>query len=171
MMSIKSWIHWCSLGLLWLVLAGCGWQLRGGGSYEGPKAINLAPEDRFAPLTLALVDAMHRSKVAATSDAPITLYLGDEELQKRVVAVTSIGSPAQYEMSLSATFRYQLHGDKTVAIPQVLSVERVFDFDPSATVAKSEEENTLLEEMRLELAQRILRQARHLAPLDGQAQP
>jgi len=140
-------------------------------SIEGPAAIKLIPEDRFDPLTLALVNTMHRSKIAAGADAPIILYLGDEDLQKRVVAVTSIGSPAQYEMSLSATFRYQRRGDSAVTTPQELSVERVFDFDPSATVAKSEEENTLVKEMRLELAQRILRQARHLAPLNGQTQP
>lgn len=170
---MMSWNRWFCSVLLWLVIAGCGWQLRGVGSYQGPTSLNLIPEDRFAPLTLALVDAMHRSEVSAQSDAPLTLYLGNEELQKRVVAVTSIGSPAQYEMSLSAEYRYQIRDDKTLSVPQTLSVERVFDFDPSATVAKSEEENTLLEEMRFELAQRILRQARHLAPPDahGQNQP
>lgn len=164
-------LRWCCAGLLCLVLAGCGWQLRGVGSYQGPTALHVLPADRFAPLTLALVDAMHRSGVRPQSDAPISLHLGNEELQRRVVAVTSIGSPAQYELSLSAEFRYQVAGEQTLSVPQTLSVERVFDFDPSNTAAKSEEENTLLEEMRLDLAQRILREARNVSIRNGQAQP
>lgn len=164
-------LRWFYAGLLCLILAGCGWQLRGVGSYQGPPALNLVPTDRFAPLTLALLDVMHRSAVKPQSDAPISLYLGIEELQRRVVAVTSIGSPAQYELSLSAEFRYQVTGDKTQSVPQTLSVERVFDFDPSNTAAKSEEENTLLEEMRLDLAQRILRQARNVSIGNGQDKP
>lgn len=164
-------LRWFYLGLCWLILAGCGWQLRGVGSYQGPTSLHLVPEDRFAPLTLALLDAMHRSDVTPAEDAPISLYLGNEELQKRVVAVTSIGSPVQYELSLSTDFRYQLTGEGTISTPQTLSVERVFDFDPSNTVAKSEEENTLLEEMRLELAQRILRLARNFSVTHGQDQP
>jgi LPS-assembly lipoprotein len=164
-------LRWCYLGLCWLLLMGCGWQLRGVGSYQGPTTLHLVPADRFAPLTLALLDAMHRSGVTLQADAAISLHLGDEELQRRVVAVTSIGSPVQYELSLSTDFRYQMTGDQTVTIPQTLSVERVFDFDPSNTVAKSEEENTLLEEMRLELAQRILRHARNFSISHGQNQP
>jgi outer membrane lipopolysaccharide assembly protein LptE/RlpB len=159
------------LAFLWLSLAGCGWQLRGVGTYQGPTSLHLVPEDRFAPLTLALLDAMHRGAVTPKEDAAISLYLGNEELQRRVVAVTSIGSPVQYELSLSTDFRYQLAGDKTLSTPQTLSVERVFDFDPSNTVAKGEEENTLLEEMRLELAQRILRHARNFSISHGQNQP
>lgn len=164
-------LRWSCAALLCLILAGCGWQLRGVGSYQGPSALNVVPADRFSPLTLALLDAMHRSAVKPQADAPISLHLGNEELQRRVVAVTSIGSPAQYELSLSAEFHYQVAGEKTVNLPQILSVERVFDFDPSNTAAKSEEEDTLLEEMRLDLAQRILRQARNVAIPNGKTQP
>lgn len=163
--------YWLAISLCGLILAGCGWQLRGVGTYQGPTSLHLIPKDRFAPLTLALVDAMHRSAVTQAADANVSLYLGQEELQKRVVAVTSIGSPVQYELSLSTDFRYQMAGDRTLTAPQTLSVERVFDFDPSNTVAKSEEENTLLEEMRLELAQRILRHARNFSISHGQNQP
>lgn len=165
----------CLTALLLAAILGCGWHLRGTGSYRGPTAIHLVPEDRFAPLTLAVIEAMRRRSVSNTEDALLHLYLGQEELQKRVVAVTSIGSPAQYEMSLSAQFRYQVPAEPLIIPSQTLSVERVFDFDPSSTVAKHEEENTLLEEMRRELAQRILQQARHQQmqqkPSYGQAEP
>lgn len=151
------------LGLLTLLLfAGCGWHLRGLESFQGPAVIHLLPEDSYAPLTLAMREAMRLGSISDSAEAKLQLHLGRETLQKRVVAVTSIGSPAQYEMSLSSRFRYQVPGDPTVTLPQTLSVERAFDFDPSSTVAKREEENILLEEMRRELAQRILQQARYL---------
>ena len=146
--------------LLLCAVASCGWQLRGAGSYQGPTAIALVAEDQYSPLTLAVREAMRRSSVSDRPDAPLQLHLRREELQKRVVAVTSIGSPLQYEMSLAVRFHYQVPADAVVSLPQVVSVERVFDFDPSTTAAKREEENTLLDEMRRELAQRLLQQAR-----------
>lgn len=152
-------------GLLILsaLLASCGWHLRGVNSYKGPAAMHLVPEERFSPLSLAVREAMRLGGVKDDAEAQLVLHLGREELDKRVVAVTSIGSPAQYEMSLSTRFRYQVPGDAVVTLPQTLSVQRAFDFDPSSTVAKREEENTLLDEMRRDLARRILQQARYLA--------
>jgi|GEM_PF-2489200 len=172
----------------WLLIlsslcAGCGWHLRGVNSYQGPTAMRFVPEERFSPLSLAVREAMRLGGVSDEAEANLILHLGRETLDKRVVAVTSIGSPAQYEMSLSAQFRYQVPGDPVVTLPQTLSVQRAFDFDPSSTVAKREEENTLLDEMRRELAQRILQQARYLSmppaptshspiqPANGQTQP
>lgn len=167
-----------ALLLLSLLLNGCGWHLRGMDSHQGPGALHLVPEERFSALTLAMREAMRLSGVGDEAGAQLQLHLGREELEKRVVAVTSIGSPAQYEMSLSARYSYKILGESRVTLPQTLSVERVFDFDPSSTVAKREEENTLLEEMRRDLARRILQQARYqqLPPTSapaphGQTQP
>lgn len=159
--SHGTWVRNGLMATVILACLGCGWQLRGMGSYQGPRVMELAPEHAYAPLTLAIKENMNRSRIEDRSGASLILYLGKENLQKRVVAVTSIGSPAQYELSLSAEFRYHTRGDTTVVTPQELSVERVFDFDPSSTSAKSEEEDALVEEMRRELAQRILRQARY----------
>jgi LPS-assembly lipoprotein len=163
-----------SLLSLLMFLTSCGWNLRGLNSYQGPTVIYLVAEERFSPLSLAMREAMRLGSVSDEAEARLQLHLGREELVKRVVAVTSIGSPAQYEMSLSARFRYQVPGDPEVTLPQTLSVQRAFDFDPSSTVAKREEENTLLDEMRRELAQRILQQARYLAssqtPTHGNSQ-
>jgi outer membrane lipopolysaccharide assembly protein LptE/RlpB len=156
-----------------LLLAGCGWHLRGTDSYRAPAELHLIPEERYSPLALAMREAMRLANVSDRAEAPLQLHLGPEELEKRVVAVTSIGSPAQYEMSMSTRFRYHMAGNP-VTLPQTLSVERVFDFDPSSTVAKREEENTLLSEMRRDLARRVLQQARYhqLPPVShGQTQP
>lgn len=148
-----------------LLVSACGWQLRGVQGYTGPSELTLVPAARYAPLTQAVEEAAARSRLTLTGTAQWQLHLGQEHLHKRTVAVTRIGSPSQYELSLSARFHYQpspAHtGDEAPTLPVThsLSVERVFDYDPSNTVAKREEENALLDEMRRELAQRILLQA------------
>jgi LPS-assembly lipoprotein len=153
------WRFWLGLGCA-ILLSGCGWQLRGLQSQQGPNALFLQPEDKYAPLALAVKEVMRSRAIAASPEAPLHLHLGSEVLKKRVVAVTTIGSPAQFEMALSTTYYYQTPADPFVSPPLTASVERVLDFDPSSTVAKREEENTLVEEMRRDLAHSILQRAR-----------
>lgn len=158
---------------LLLILVGisaCGWQLRGWTHESAISELNLVTRDRYAPLTLAVLETMQQQGISNKRDALPQLHLGTAVLRKRTVAVTSIGSPSQYELSLSVSFRYHSSPqDQPETLPRTVSVFRAFDFDPNNTVAKNEEENTLLEEMRRELALRILQLAP--APVDhGQVQ-
>lgn len=136
--------------------AGCGWHLRGFDSGKRPEQLALVVENRFEPLVLTIQDVMRQNNVAIQSEAPLQLHVSAEQLSRRTVAVTSIGSALQYELTLSVHYRYSKRGDPTVTLPQLASATRVFDFDPSNTVAKNEEENTLIAEMRQELAIRLL---------------
>lgn len=147
--------------------AGCGWHLRGWYSQTSLTAMHVVAVDRYAPLTLALLDTLQQRAVTDDPEAALQLHLANENLSKHIVAVTRIGSPAQYEMALSVTFRYISEGQADVAVKQTATVFRVFDFDPKNTVAKTEEENTLLDEMRRELAHRILQR---IPKKHGQAQ-
>lgn len=146
--------------LLTLVAAaGCGWNLRGWNNPSSISSLNLISPDRYAPLTLALLETMQQQGITDEREAPLQLILKEETLHKRTVAVTSIGSPSQYELSLSTDYQYRGAGGQVKTVPRTLTVFRDFDFDPNNTVAKNEEENTLLEEMRRELALRILQRA------------
>ncbi len=136
----------------------CGWHLRGWEASSMLEPIRVVAKDRYAPLTLALLDALQQ-RGNDDSQAQLHLQLSNELLTKHTVAVTSIGSPSQYEMTLAVEFQYWRKGTTPKTLPMEVSVNRVFDFDPSNTVAKTEEENTLLDEMRRELAHRILRSA------------
>lgn len=147
------------VALILLTLSSCGWHLRGWQGTPAASELNLVAQNRYSPLTRALEEAMHKHGITESDEAPIQLHLGAEKLDKRTVAVTTIGSPAQYELALSAEYRFSDPEAGDVLVPsQTLSVFRVFDFDPSNTVAKNEEENTLLDEMRRELAYRVLQQ-------------
>lgn len=144
--------------ILGLLLIGCGWHLRGLDKGSRPDALDLVASNRFGPfepLVLVTREVMQQNGIAISTDSPLRLHLGREELFRRTVAVTSIGSASQYELSLRVEYRYEQPGQQA-RLPQSLTATRVFDFDPSNTVSKNEEENTLLDEMRRELAIRLL---------------
>lgn len=150
-------------GLCTLVIAlgisACGWQLRGLHSQNAIDSLQLMTSDRYGPLTLALLETMQQQSISNEPTTPLQLHIGEEKVRKRTVAVTSIGSPSQYELSLSASFQYRVADEPAETLPRTVSASRTFDFDPNNTVAKNEEEETLLEEMRHELALRILQLA------------
>jgi LPS-assembly lipoprotein len=143
-----------------LLISACGWQLRGLDNQPTLDQLTVVSSNRYAPLTLALFETMQQQDVTHQPNAPLQLHLGEAKLRKRVVAVTSIGSPSQYELTLSVDYQYRVATEQEVkTLPRIMAVTRAFDFDPNNTVAKREEEDTLLEEMRRELALRILQMA------------
>ncbi len=173
------------LTVMLVALSGCGWQLRGYSHNPLPDELTLANASRMDPIMVAVKAAMRQRAIREDPNARWQLVLGDESVSKRVVAVTRIGSPSQYELTLTVGFRYLPTAEAgvdtgplppasdTPASPtsapvaylaQSLYVTRVYDFDPADTVAKSEEESILLQEMRRELAHRVLESA----PIDGQ---
>lgn len=174
-----------SITTLLVVLSACGWQLRGFSHNPLPDELALANASRMDPIMVAVKAAMRQRAIRQDPKAIWQLVLGDELVSKRVVAVTRIGSPSQYELTLTIGFRYlpanEEHSEpeplptstltqpSPTSVPvayleQSLYVTRVYDFDPANTVAKSEEEGILLEEMRRELAHRILESA----PVNGE---
>ena len=141
--------------LLAVSLSACGWHLRGLDSGTRPEALALVVENRFEPLVLTTQEVMQQNGIRIDSTTALQLHLGRETLMRRTVAVTAIGSASQYELTLSVPFKY-VGPNITQRTASTLQARRVFDFDPASTVAKNEEENTLLNEMRRELAIRLL---------------
>lgn len=151
----------CRLGLVIALgtTLGCGWQLRGLQQVgQTPSELELQAEGQFSPIAEAMRTALHEHTVNLAKQAQWRLQLGQEKLTKRTVAVTSIGSASQYELSLSVPFLYINKAQGAKGLPITLSTSRTFDYDPRNSTAKTEEENLLLDEMRKELAVRILQQ-------------
>lgn len=149
-----------------LSTAACGWQLRGFNQGKLPAQLALKIDDPYAPLARQLQQTLVRRGVTVDPGAPVQLWLDKETLSKRTVAVTSIGAAAQYELQLKVAFGFSQvsthqQGDTQNAqlTPTTLITQRVFDFAPGSNLAKTEEEQTLLKEMRQELINRILAQS------------
>ncbi|HEY7774188.1 MAG TPA: LPS assembly lipoprotein LptE [Marinagarivorans sp.] len=153
---------------LCLSLASCGWQLRGFNKGQLPQQLALSTADPYAPIARQLQQTLVRRGVQITPNAPLTLWLDKEDLDKRTVAVTSIGAAAQYELHLNIDFSYTPKGT-IPPFPTTLSAQRVFDFTPGTNLAKAEEEQTLIKEMRQELINRILLQSMYVNALEEAA--
>lgn len=158
--------------LRWLLILGftvslgsCGWQLRGVSNGLYPTQLQLASPDRFAPLIASLGQVMGQRHIKSQDTAPLRLEVDPETLNKRTVAVTAIGSAAQYELTLSAPWRlYERSGQtQTLLREGIAKSGRVFDFQPGNNLGKTEEENTLMAEMRREIAHSILAQTQNLS--------
>ena len=150
--------------LLSLTLGACGWQLRGMDAGQFPDQLQLVSSDRYAPLVAAMARAMQTRHIASADKAPLRLELDAEKLTKRTVAVTSIGSAAQYELTLTASWRLyrQINNTMDLLREGTTPSVRVFDYQTGNNLGKTEEENTLMSEMRREIASAILKQTQLL---------
>ncbi len=151
--------------LLVLLLAGCGFHLRG--SVKLPPEIKRVYVDTLdAGLRQALDRSLEASDVvvaksAAGADAVVRIT-GVEET-RRVLSVNAGGKAAQYELRSALTVAvYQ--GDKVLAPPRELSVTRDLLFNDNDLLGSSNEEGALRDEMRRYLVRRIMERLRLLKP-------
>jgi LPS-assembly lipoprotein len=150
------------IALMAITVTACGWQLRGFNKGQLPPELALKTADPYAPIARQLQQTLVRRGVKITPSAPLQLWLDTEDLEKRTVAVTSIGAAAQYELRLEIAYSYTPKGAEQ-ALPVTLATQRVYDFIPGTNLAKAEEQQTLVKEMRQELINRILLQSMNYA--------
>lgn len=143
---------------LCLCCSACGWQLRGLNSGQYPDQLQLATPDPYAPLVTSLTRAMQTRHIQSAPNAALRLEINAETLNKRTVAVTRIGSPAQYELTLSTKWRLYQQSDTRLTLLKegTATSVRVFDFQTGNNLGKTEEENALMDEMRREISATLL---------------
>lgn len=148
-----------SLGCLLLLVAGCGFALRG-----------------LTPLPVALqtlelesvqADSDFEREVRRTlrnngvtlveADSRYRLVLGAESVSERTLSVNSNARAGEYELNVRVSFHLSEAGS-LVSGPHELATSRVYLTDPENAVAKEEEAELIRAEMRRELAQQLLRQ-------------
>lgn len=146
----------CALAAL--LLTSCGWQLRGTQIQEGPlPRIAVVSDDNYSPMARTLRETWQQHSGDETRSGPLyTVQILEENVDRRAVTYTASGAPAQYEMTLELVYAVRGSGAAEEIQPRSITTHRLFDFDPRNVVAKSEEERVLLEQMRQQLAQRLL---------------
>lgn len=145
------------------LLSGCGWRLRGSQSLNTHLTeLAVSYSDQYSLLANALNSALNQQGIAIVDagQAPYTLYLQRENLERRSVSVGSNGLAAQYELTMQADFR--VSGAQLDSNNLTVNVTRIYDYDQDDTIGKKAEEQIILKEMRQELANRILRQVSSL---------
>lgn len=143
--------------LLTLLLAGCGFQLRGAPQYQNLESLTL--QGGSFDLRDGLIDALEASDVLVHDASPQILQIDTERTDRRTVAVDSQGRAAEIE--LRYTFHWQLLDSKNrVAITprRRIALVRSFNYDPENATASSDEELYTLADMYQDATWQLLRQ-------------
>ncbi len=150
-----------SLFTLVLLLSGCGFQPRGqGGNLPGiPSPLYITGIDRYSPLHRELVAQLHRADASTTgtaADSAAVLLIREHDSDARVLTLDSRNKAVEYELEESLRFELRSPDEQVLAEPQTVRVLRI-QFRPSDAILASRRESELLrEDMRRELARRVL---------------
>lgn len=144
------------------LLTGCGFHLRGNLPLSQYPAIYVQSE-AHSELAALLKQRFTQNKVALLNtyqaDRP-ALNLVRDTLERRTLSLFANGQVAEYELIYKVEYQIQLAGQE----PQRYQFELYRDYqdDPNKALAKAQELDLLLSELRQQAANRIIRQLARL---------
>jgi len=135
-----------------LLLSACGWQLHGSQSATNIKKINLSARDIYTPLYRTFKQEFERRRIELVSDdsAPRLKLLGELE-SSRIVSYNTEIDPAEDEITLTVQY---LINDQPFEAREIQTYQR----NKNRIAARVNEKDLLLEQMRRQLAEKVLRQ-------------
>lgn len=143
---------------LLLALSACGFQLRG--NYHVPAfltdvSLKLPPGTRSLGTELRL--ALERKNIGANG-GDIQLEVATETLTRQTSSVDSRARAAEYILVYTVEFRINSSDGRTIGPLQTLILRRAYQYSTANVVGKNTEEETLMQELRADAAQQIVRQ-------------
>ncbi|RDV26121.1 hypothetical protein DXV75_08580 [Alteromonas aestuariivivens] len=149
--------------LVSILLAGCGFHLRGTQSLpEDANYVVIRSVEPHAPLARSLDKRLEVYDIEGGSNYPteaqqsfVVIELLPEQLERRLLSVFSTGQVAEYELIFGVRYKVTFPGQQP--IPAYFEILRDYQDDPDQVLAKSRELDLVLDEMRREAADRIIR--------------
>ncbi len=146
-----------------LVLAGCGFQLRGTGGVSVPVEwksmylITSSPNSEFSREVKLRFAANGIEWADDKADANYWVRLGTERFSQRNLSLNADARAAEFELTMQSNFAVQDNTGQSVMPETTASVIKQMENDPANVVGKAEEMRLLKGEMRTELSQQIMR--------------
>jgi len=140
-----------------LLVAGCGFHLRGVGIESAVESAEIREVGRVA-LSRDLARALEAAGVNVVESGPaeVTIELLGQTEDKRGISVTDRARTAEYELSLDVRYRV-LGADATELLEErVARIERIYRLDQSNIVGSHEEEALVRREMVQEAVRQIV---------------
>jgi LPS-assembly lipoprotein len=169
--NAKKWIKLAILSASLSALSACGFTLRGSQALpESFTQVAISAPLQFSPLSRALQrrlpvyqltgvinESANESAIVDNNmqEQTVIVQLQPEQFERRLLSVFSTGQVAEYD--LVYTVNYQVIFPNRVPIENTLAVSREYQDDPDQILAKSRELNLVLNELREESADRIIR--------------
>ncbi len=159
------------ISLFILTLSACGWHLRGSASGDDklammvPLDVVIVSKDNHSPLMNSLRDSLPIYKITEVKTAKpgaLTLTMEREIIDRRTAGVGSDALTSAYELTLRVAYSIEKAG--TIITPRDTSsrVSRTYNFNVNNVNSAAQEEELILQEMRRDLAQTVLRRLKKL---------
>jgi outer membrane lipopolysaccharide assembly protein LptE/RlpB len=152
-------IRLLGLGLVALLLAGCGFRPAGtlqASGLAGTRVIDVAGQSELARALSRRLDLYGVPEPAADMGAERVLRLIGEDFERRQVTVTDGALTAEYELIGRARFELLGADGRTLIEPRTIRADAIYRRDRANLLGSSEEERRLREEIREDLVARIL---------------
>jgi LPS-assembly lipoprotein len=151
------------LALLLMLLGGCGFHLQGRAKLPPVmKTPYLEVPDRQTDFVQALRhDLLSNGAQLATqkNDASVIVSILKDNVTRRVISVSAINQPNEYEVSYTVSVSVSSVNSPTKELiaPQELVEVRTYSFSEPLLLAKGHEADTLKVDMARDLAERVMR--------------
>lgn len=148
---------------------GCGFHLRGGAAYALPfKTAHVKGAANDNLLITRLQDALIRAGVtlAQTPElAQVVIDLGNVTNESRVLTVGSSGDIEEYELYFGVPLAFRRGTGELLQPESAVEFTNDYTYDTTSVLAKEEERETLIGDMRAAAVREILRRAARLPPV------
>lgn len=157
--------------LVVIVLAGCGFQLRGSFSLPFDTLHIAQPEasELRAVIKRNIEASTHTRIVGTAAEAQATLIVLADVAQKKIMSLNSAGRVREYQLERVFVFKVA-NAQEVEFVPQsTIRITREMTFDDAAVLSKQAEETLLWRDMQNDMVQQLMRRlaAAKPRPADG----
>jgi LPS-assembly lipoprotein len=147
--------------MLTLLLAACGFHLRGQGGFAFPfQTLFILSPNANAPFIIDLKRAVQLYNVKlvdSSENAQLTLHIVSETMSKQILSLSDAGRVREYQLNYRVSLRaYDIKLDEWVPADEIV-LQRYLSYDNTQVLAKEMEETLLYQDMRKDAIQQILR--------------
>lgn len=156
--SLFSVSLWSILGLS-LVLAGCGFKLRGAQQLPFETIyLGFGPNSSLGAELARNIRAATSTKVVADrAQAQAVLDVLGESRERDVLSVSAQGRAREFQLRLRLQFRLHDGKGREFIAPTQIAVQRDISFNEAQVLAKESEEALLYRDMQTDVVQQLLR--------------
>lgn len=155
-----------------MLLVSCGFHLRGQALRLPPEFATLRvvlqgsnqPNDPLLSAVRGTLRSQAGARIVEDTDVP-TLVLSPERVESQVLSVQiATAKASEYRLRYVVGFELRNAAGQTALAPQTLRLQRDYTFDATRVLAKEEEQDELLRELRRDAAQQIVRRIARARP-------
>lgn len=165
--AVRTLSKWLLVLCAVALLAGCGFHLRGGAAYALPfKSAYIQGGDNDSLMVTRLQDALIRAGITlekTPEPAQVVIELGNVRNESHVLTVGSSGDIEEYELYYGVNLAFRRGSGELLQAGSPVEFTTDYTYDTTSVLAKEEERETLVGDMRAAAVREILRRAGRLS--------